>query len=81
MRGEITDCSLDLHLHSAWINLLRDASRGIMPARPNRLSTNGTGSEDLHNFAAQTPPPIESRTERSSVRFSDDREHPLGVEA
>jgi len=52
-----------------------------MPARPNRLSTNETGSEDLHNFAAQTPPPIESRTERSSVRFSDDREHPLGVEA
>ncbi len=62
MRGEITDCSLDLHLHSAWINLLRDASRGIMPARPNRLSTNETGSEE---------PPQLCRSNSSPYRVSN----------
>ncbi len=78
MRGEITDCSLDLQhglicFGTRPAELCRRGLTGYQPMKP--------GLKNLHNFAAQTPPPIESRTERSSVRFSDDREHPLGVEA
>lgn len=48
MRGEITDCSLDLHLHSAWIcfgtrpaELCRRGLTGYQPMKPG-LKTSTT---------------------------------------